>query len=793
MVAQLLPLCFKQQSPRMNAFCWRTCYLLSTSLIPALDLLQHIAATLGRSGYGIILQFRLIVPVQTADAHSLLQHRTVRSSMHSRARLTADAVAQAQRPRSDPTPIHLADCVAPPVFVQLDLGPAIDLRQALLDFDLGPIHPRASVVKWHDATQHALGLVPDWHEEQIQGVSFYTDGSAARFDDTRHAAAAVVRIVHTSDGDSFGGFRCFDTSSDGFAPQAEAAALFVAALWALQMHHDLPAHPAWDIFFHYDCMFAGEAAQGHWQMKVHIAFQNATRALVHWLDGLPTSQVHWQHVRAHAGHPWNEAADAVAWAAVSAWIETVDFALIKSLLSPGLQAFDWIWILERAQQQQTYFPPVQDRLMRINVSSVLDHTPSSDQHPFSCRLEPHQLTGQAIEFTLRCATANVLTLYQNKSATGKYVTARLESLLRAFSQEGVHIVGVQESRSQMTGHSTCLDYHILASPASAKGVGGVQLWVKKHWSIPHGRVNILHTHLRIIAARTQHMIVRLQYEDWRLLVIVGHAPNNPSFSDATKFWTQINEDIPSAMRSWPIVALLDANARVGSSTSKAIDDHGADVENLAGECFHQWLHNQGLFLPQTFASHHDGDHATWHHSSGTTARIDYIAVDRVLDHPAIRTQIANVDLSLHHPDHCSVQMDLPLTWKISSSYPNPPSAGAATVDIPAFSQVQWQCDVHTHLEVPTWGLGVCFTPRVFLPKKKRPRMFLVQEKRPWHGRFIPPSLWKRLRVFPSGAETPAVYRYRFLCISECQKNMKGKGLKEDFRAPTMGPLILRQA
>ena len=72
-------------------------------------------------------------------------------------------------------------------------------------------------------------------------------------------------------------------------------------------------------------------------------------------------------------------------------------------------------------------------------------------------------------------------------------------------------------------------------------------------------------------------------------------------------------------------------------------------------------------------------------------------------------------------------------------------------------------------------------------------MFLVQEKRPWHGRFIPPSLWKRLRVFPSGAETPAMYRYRFLCISGCQKNMKGKGLREDFRAPAMGPLILRPA
>ena len=229
------------------------------------------------------------------------------------------------------------------------------------------------------------------------------------------------------------------------------------------------------------------------------------------------------------------------------------------------------------------------------------------------------------------------------------------------------MIGVQESRSQFTGHNICLDYHILASPASSRGVGGVQLWIKKHWTVPHGRINILPAHLRIIAARPQHMIVRFHFEGLRLLVIVGHAPNNPSFTEATSFWKQISDDIPSTLRSWPVVALLDANARVGSVISASVDDFGADTENLAGECFHQWLHNHALFLPQTFEVHHDGDHATWQHSSGTTARIDYIAVDRALDHPAIRTQIANIDLSLHHPDHCSVQLDLPIAWCLSSS------------------------------------------------------------------------------------------------------------------------------
>ena len=187
----------------------------------------------GRSGYSILLQFRLLASDTHTDTTSLLQRRLEHPVMNSRERLTADAVAQAQQPQVPSVQLSLAECLDPPVFIHLDFAPAIALRHALLSFDLGTIYPWASVVKWHEATQNSLDAIPDWHGEQIQGISFFTDGSAARFADQRRAAAAVVRILHTSAGDRFGGFRCFDTSPNGFAPQAEAAAITTAVLWAL--------------------------------------------------------------------------------------------------------------------------------------------------------------------------------------------------------------------------------------------------------------------------------------------------------------------------------------------------------------------------------------------------------------------------------------------------------------------------------------------------------------------------------------------------------------------------------
>lgn len=43
-----------------------------------------------------------------------------------------------------------------------------------------------------------------------------------------------LSALFTELGDRFGGFRCFDTSVKGFAPHAEAAAVLISVLWAVQ-------------------------------------------------------------------------------------------------------------------------------------------------------------------------------------------------------------------------------------------------------------------------------------------------------------------------------------------------------------------------------------------------------------------------------------------------------------------------------------------------------------------------------------------------------------------------------
>jgi len=97
----------------------------------------------------------------------------------------------------------------------LDFHPVIALRETILHLDLGHIHPRASIVKWHPSTQAAFDNVPDWQGEIPTGISFFTDGSAAWIQDERCASAAIIRIVRTEHGDRFGGFRCFTTHADG--------------------------------------------------------------------------------------------------------------------------------------------------------------------------------------------------------------------------------------------------------------------------------------------------------------------------------------------------------------------------------------------------------------------------------------------------------------------------------------------------------------------------------------------------------------------------------------------------
>lgn len=74
---------------------------------------------------------------------------------------------------------------------------------------------------------------------------------------------------------------------------------------------------------------------------------------------------------------------------------------------------------------------------------------------------------------IRFITANVLTLYGAAADHGAFASAREEALGQLFSEAGVQVIGVQESRARVQSYSACNDFHILDIAASRRGHGGL--------------------------------------------------------------------------------------------------------------------------------------------------------------------------------------------------------------------------------------------------------------------------------------------------------------------------------
>ena len=206
----------------------------------------------------------------------------------------------------------------------------------------------------------------------------------------------------------------------------------------------------------------------------------------------------------------------------------------------------------------------------------------------------------------------------------------------------------------------------------------------------------VHSDLRILHASTQRLIVQLRKNDLKLILLCGHAPSGNDAAQLDSWWIATTHAIPTSKRSWPLIAMLDANARVGSLTSTSIGPAGAEPENIAGNSFHQWLHDSSLFLPQTMEDMHTGDHHTWVHSSGSTSRLDYIAIDHSLNTPGIRSYITPIDLTISRLDHFSVCVEIPLERLLASDRNNDGSRPSPNEALMTPPTTPWATDVHSH-------------------------------------------------------------------------------------------------
>ena len=591
--------------------------------------------------------------------------------------------------------IRLEDHIPAPRFTTVDCQKVLYLREQLkLEPHLQPEQDVTSVW-WHASTWYSLDYVPPWQRESVLGMTFYTDGSAVR--SSPKAAAGVFLIVHTIDGLRFGGFLTAKCLGLPTAPRAEATALILAVLWMRQLVQDHAAEASWfEIAF--DCEHTANIAQG-----LQIAHNNSDlsvvlRSLVQWIEVFLPAPLAWTHHRSHQGNPWNEAADTICRHALQhdeyttsldSWFDTCTFQ------AQDLSTIQWLWLVEKSILSHSDAPVLIGTQWRFDVEAPFSSSPSALCHP--AVLRRRQVEDDCADhqrLALHVATANVLTLYPDRDGAATFFSARAESLAAQFLQEGLHVVGLQETRSRASGHSFFDAFHVLSGSATKRGQGGVQLWMRKQIPTTFGNIEIGVSDLRILHATSQRLVVRWAHPGCRILFVVAHAPTDEDEEILQAFWDATTDAIPVAYRQWKTIVLADANSRLGSVTSPAVGPHHADEENGKGACFHSWLLNHNLFVPQTFPLCHEGEGHTWTHPKGTTARIDFVAISNDVKIEDVATWISsNVDLTLHRRDHECVCASIGISYFPADRRPRDKRVSQV---LEPSTDVAWPLDVHTH-------------------------------------------------------------------------------------------------
>ena len=612
---------------------------------------------------------------------------------------------------SAPVAIELDGLVPPSPAIRVDCSEVLNLRRKLLLEDIETLQGWQHVIKWHDTTQSLMPSCPTWEGTVALRYDIHTDGSSFRNEEGRHAGSGIVTTVHTANGLELAGIDAVELEHGTTAPEAEAAAILIASLRGLQfaLRHPKQVCPFW-IKFHFDCTSAGYAAAGQWQAKAHERFQSITRAVIFAIEEIHgCNAIEWEHVYGHSGDPLNEAADAASWAAACGWTQSSSLRQWLDFLGEGDQnlqeAVHWLWLLYASETRPLDGPRLDNHGKCWWFTATQRDTGFTGQHHSlpRCQSKSTDCSSQTPckAVRVKMATANVLTLHpQNRKQCGNGISARMESLLRQAAEANFMFIGIQESRCKSQGHKFTENFHILSGPATCRGTGGVQLWARRRTVMDEGVLAIHAQDLRILKANSRQLIVRLSTKWANWILVVGHAPDNKSDEETEEWWRQL--EVPARYKSWPTFGLIDANGHVGEYYSNYIGEHGASKEdNANGRALGEWAQLHQLFLPQTFAETHQGEHWTWEHGIGKRSRIDYIALPVEMNAQDVMSgQAIDLDVTLARTDHVAIQVEFTFTPIMGKTY----NAAAAITPPESLPDVSWSTDVHTHAQwvASTW-------------------------------------------------------------------------------------------
>ena len=514
------------------------------------------------------------------------------------------------------------------------------------------------------------------------------------------------------------------------ALSAEAAGMLVCMAWIAQSPFDV------EHVVHYDNATIGSFVAGEqvWNADWEHSHLKANLTAMKHCFRVSRKHVRYQHVKAHQGHPLNETADALAKSTAKGIVLNMPIPCeVSTVMMNRYFALAWMTLSPASEV------PLPNALPGLfKAEGPFGQMPDD---PTWNHVVPESVT-QDVVIQMHVASANVLTLAPGAKALqvkGLMTKGRIHLLQTQFQHAQVHIIGIQESRtqSQLTRHNGT--HLVFQSGAAEDGSRGCELWLDR--TIPYATskqdkyyFQANQVHIAMATDRSLFAIIKAPHLHIRVLVL--HAPHKAAKDVSFEaWWNNIQVAVQSLSPELPIIVLGDMNAKLGSVCSEVVDRHGAEEENSTGHLLHAVMQECQLWAPSTFEDHHEGPTCTWISSEGQSHRLDFILIPLKWKDFDIRSStLQAVDLCTTRDDHIPISMTVRMckpqsrceklpTFRIDArkcTDPHLQSQFKEYLQMPP--KIPWEVGIGAHAEILTqWlqqGAKQCFQPTKSMPRQK---------------------------------------------------------------------------
>ena len=475
----------------------------------------------------------------------------------------------------------------------------------------------------HLATTQALKSTETWTSDcPIDEVCFYTDGSYSHKNDT--GGWAVVALVCSRGHWLWAGFMSGHLAMphlpealgyDCISPHSAELVALLHALCAASALQGIHCH------IRYDAQAAAAIADCTAAPTKHITLAKGLASLRH-IATLQCLSLTMEHVSAHQGHAWNEAADSIAKAAASQVFSCCPSGHhLATCLRDG--TLHWLWWTVDPRCLCGELPPLAEDGSPLAIAPVRERTHPLTSVPGVPRaILTHGLEdGHQGSLQLNIATYNCTTVSRQHDR---------EWLTRCFAKDGLHVIGIQESRTDPGLRFRQDDYLCLCGPCQ-QGNLGCQIWLNTTIPISNtgeaaaffepSSVTFICRHPRLLAISV--MVGRKLF-----CVLSGHAPHAAAAcQEKDEWWNLLDTTFRRLPRNAIPVLCIDANARVLANAPSTAREAPPDGDNA--ERFATFLTEHSL---QTSSTHnHKGRPVvSWVSPAGKPALLDYVAFPQEL-------------------------------------------------------------------------------------------------------------------------------------------------------------------